>query len=75
MTARHTWLIILATAAVHDLIAHDDQLTDTARAWTRQHPVIMRVALAVMALHLSGDCPRYLDPISGLGWIASHARA
>ena len=74
LNARHTWLLIGTIAALHDYIAHNDQLTDTARASTRKHPVIMRVALVVMALHLSGDLPRYLDPISGLGWMVSRVR-
>ena len=74
MTARHTWLLIGSIAALHDLAKRDDQLTDTARAWTRKHPVIMRAWLVVLAMHLSDDLPRYLDPISGLGWMVSRVR-
>ena len=75
MTARHTWLLIGAIAGAWDYLKHDDQLTDVMRGWTVTHPVAMRVGLLTLGLHLAGDLPRYLDPISGLGWIASHARA
>ena len=75
LTASRTWIAIAIIAAAHDVIKHDDQLTDMMRWLTKKHPVIMRLALYSMAAHLSSDLPRYLDPISGLGWIASHARA
>lgn len=73
LTARHGIIATVAVIAACDYVTRntDQQISDGLRRMTARHPIAMRVGALMLAAHCVGDLPKFLDPLSGLGWIVS----
>ena len=70
------WLAMLGNVCAWEVVAPEDELfTDAFTRFRIKHPGIALAVTVAFVAHMWQLTPRYLDPISGLGWIASHARA
>jgi hypothetical protein len=69
----NAWRLLAAAIATYELITPPEQLlTAACERGIKRHPIAVRAAIIVTALHLLGLIPRRIDPYAHLPGVRKH---
>ncbi|KPG13729.1 DUF7427 family protein [Mycobacteroides immunogenum] len=69
-TGDAAWAALAAGIALYEASGHE-LMTDAWRRYLIIHPILARIVPLVVAFHLNGWLPWWVDPIHGIGWLGS----
>ena len=64
MTPARAWVMLFTFVLAYNFTSEPGQtLSEQMAEWIKRHPVLIRLGILAMALHLASAIPRRFDPI------------